>query len=179
MSSYNFTPFPGLATQNLLLRQLTEKDIDSIFAIRSDKKIAEYLDRPLCKSIEEALAFINKVNKGISDGETIYWAVCDNKSMELAGTICLWNISEKETAADVGFELLTEFQGKGIMQEALDSVIEFGFNVMKLKYILGEVDPRNIKSIRLMEKKGFVLLPDAPDAKTIIYRLCNPGNINF
>lgn len=177
MNAYAFIPFPELVSRNLLLRQLTEKDADSIFAIRSDKRIAEYLDRPLCRTRDEALRFIYKVNKGISDGGVIYWAVCDKKSGQFAGTICLWNISEENHCADLGFELLTDFQGRGIIQEALNNVIEFGFNVMKLKYILGEVDPGNIKSIKLMEKKGFALLPDSGRSKTVTYRLFNQVNL--
>jgi RimJ/RimL family protein N-acetyltransferase len=33
-------------------------------------------------------------------------------------------------------------QGKGIMQEVIPAVINYGFEVMKLKSINGEVDPK-------------------------------------
>lgn len=43
------------------------------------------------------------------------------------------------------------------MQEVIPVVIKYGFEVMKLHSIDGEVDPRNVKSIKLMEKNGFQL----------------------
>lgn len=177
MNRFSFDPFPELNTANLLLRQLTEDDAESIFNIRSDRQIAKYLDRPLCQSKEEALQFINKINNGIRNGEVIYWSVCLKENPELAGTICLWNLSAEESKADIGFELLVKYQGRGFIQEAIDKVIEYGFTVMKLKNIIGETAPANIRSIRLMHKKGFVQTPAAEEAKNpdwVVYQLINP-----
>ena len=56
-----------------------------------------------------------------------------------------WKISREYSKAEIGFELLPEHQGKGIMQEALPKIIEYGFKNMKLRTIEGEVDPNNLK----------------------------------
>lgn len=171
----NEKPFvmqPDLETVNLLLRKLTEEDADKIFELRSDKSAAKYLDRPLCNSKEEALEFIKKIIDSYSEGGVYYWAVCLKEEKELAGTVCLWNISYEESEADIGFELLSGFQGRGIMQEAVDKVIDFAFNILKLKIINGEVDPGNTRSIKLMEKKGFTIkdTPAVPDkTRTVVY----------
>jgi [ribosomal protein S5]-alanine N-acetyltransferase len=73
--TYRLNPFPELETERLLLRQLKDEDKEKIFLIRSDKTIAEYLDRPLCRSITEAGEFIEKVNRGISNNESAYWGI--------------------------------------------------------------------------------------------------------
>ena len=42
------------------------------------------------------------------------------------------------------------------MREALIKVINYGFEIMKLKSIDADVDPNNFKSIKLLEKNGFL-----------------------
>lgn len=67
----------------------------------------------------------------------------------------MWNLNEEENKAEVGYELLPDFQGKGIAQEALSAVITFGFEVMKLKTIEAYTHKENLKSTKLLEKFNF------------------------
>ena len=176
MNNITFIPFPILSTEHFILRQLTPEDENEIFILRSDERILKYLDRSPAKSIEEAKQFIEKVNNGIKENGSIYWVVSYKNETKLVGTICLWNISKDQTKADIGFELLPDFQEKGIMQEVIPTVIDYGFNTMKLITIEGEVDPNNIKSIKLMEKFGFKYTCKL--AQTDIYSLKNPAYPN-
>ena len=179
MNQLNLSPFPVLTTSRLKIRRLSFEDEKEIFAIRSDKEIAKYLDRPLCENSTEAGNFIGKVNSGIDKNECVYWAVTIKEDPKLIGTICLWNFSEDKFTAEIGFEILPEYQGKGIMSEALAAVIDYGFNTIYLKSIEGEVDPENMRSIKLMERHGFKLLgsiretdsDDVKSSRTVIYKL--------
>ena len=175
MSKINFTPFPLLTTERLTLRQLTLEDDNEIFRLRSDESVNKFLDRPIAKTIDDAIQFINKINKSIRKNELIYWAVTFKNHFKLIGTICLWNISDDCTSAEIGFELLPDHQGKGVMQAVLPIVIKYGFEIMKLNFIEGEVDPNNLKSIKLMEKNGFILQRRLKN--TLIYSLQNPNSI--
>jgi [ribosomal protein S5]-alanine N-acetyltransferase len=144
MCKINFTPFPLLTTEKLILWQLTLEDDNEIFFLRSDSEVNKYLDRPIAKKVDDARRFINKIKDSISKNELIFWAVSIKESTKLVGTICLWNISEDETTAEIGFELLSDYQGKGIIQELLPIVLKFGLETMNLKSIEGEMDPNNI-----------------------------------
>jgi len=156
MAEINFTPFPSITTQRFKLRQLKMEDDNEIFAIRSDEDVAKYLDRPQAKTIDDARQFITKINNGIDKNEWIFWAIVPRNEHKLVGRVCLWNITEDKSTAEIGFELSPDAQGKGIMQEVLPKIIEYGFEEMNLQKIEGDVDPNNIKSIKLMEKYGFV-----------------------
>lgn len=158
MLNLNFTPFPFLSTIRLELRPLALSDVNEIFAIRSDLEMIKYLDRPPQKELDEASQFIEKIINGIQLNRWIYWAISLKGENKLIGTICIWNISVEDSKAEVGFELLPPYQGKGIIQEALKAVVDYGFNVIGLKSLEGEVDPGNIKSIKVMEKAGFKLV---------------------
>lgn len=181
MIEINFTPFPTLITARLTLRQLSTDDDKEIFAIRSDERVNKYLDRAGCKTVDEARQFIDKINTGIANNECIYWVIARKNKPGLIGTICLWNISKEHSKAEIGFELLPDYQGKGFMQEAVTAVIEYGFKTMKLRLIEGVVDPNNARSIKLLEKNNFRLAANTgngnPDdegtPKTIVYELMN------
>ena len=155
MAKINFTPFPILSSTRFNLRTLSINDDKQIFKLRSDKQVIKYLGRQVAKSINEAREFIDKINAGIKNDEWIMWVIESKENSSFIGSICLWNLSEDKTKADIGFEILPDFFGKGIMQEVIPIILNYGFNVMNLDVIEGEVDPENIKSIKLMEKFGF------------------------
>lgn len=169
MINTNFNPFPDFKTSNFRLRQLTLEDDNEIFILRSNDQVLEYLGRPPAKNLSEARKFIKKINKGIAGGDCIYWVITSQSNNKLIGTICFWNIDHKNSLAEIGFELLPDYMGKGVMQEIIPVVIDFGFNRMHLDLMEGEVDPDNIKSIKLLEKFGFLFIRKLDE--TIVYTL--------
>lgn len=171
MRELNFTPFPEMTTKHFILRSLNISDENEIFKLRSDEAVRQYLDRPKAKSIEDARQFIEKIKTGIAGNELIYWVVRTILNPQLIGTICLWNISREHSRAEIGFELLPEHFGKGIMQEVIPAIIEYGFEKLKLISIEAEVDPFNLKSIVILEKNGFVF--NRKNEKTVVYSLIN------
>ncbi len=127
MDIINFTPFPNLTTERLILRQVNIQDADEIFALRSDERVNEFLDRPKAKIIDDARKFIEKINDQIAKNKVIYWAITLKNDNKVIGTICYWNISTEHSKAEIGYELHPDFQGKGIMQEAIIKVIDYGW----------------------------------------------------
>ena len=149
------TPFPQLLTKRLLLRQLTLSDADQIFSLRSNDVVNKYLDRPKANSLEDAKTFITTILFAISNHHSIYWAISFLNQPKLIGTICLWNFSEQRDKAEIGYELLPEFQNKGIMQEAFSAVLQFGFEVLKLKMIEAWTVQQNESSIKILKRNYF------------------------
>lgn len=155
MVNTNFTPFPTLTTDHLILRRLTMDDAEAIAILRSNKKVNEFIDRKSNTNNEEAKQFIDKIEKAVANNESVYWAISLKTINPLIGTICLWNISHKNNSAEIGYELHPDFQGKGFMQEAIAAVIQWGFEKMNLTTIIGLVKPQNKKSIRVLINNHF------------------------
>jgi ribosomal-protein-alanine N-acetyltransferase len=147
-----------ITTGRLLLRQLRAEDSTDVFSLRSDDRVSEFLERKKATSLDDSLKFIEKINRGVAKNEAIYWGITlkDDASEKLVGTIMLWNLSPENSSGEIGFELLPAHQGKGIMQEAITAVLNFGFDKMLLTSIEGYVHPANLKSIRILEKNGFI-----------------------
>jgi ribosomal-protein-alanine N-acetyltransferase len=174
MDKINFTPFPVLKTERLILRCLEISDDQQLFMLRSNKRVNKYIVRPIQKDIKEIRAFINKINNGINNNEWIYWIITLKESPKLIGTICYWNFSEDKTVAELGYELDPDFQGKGIMSEALKKIIEFGFQEIELDAIEAYTHKNNNDSTKLLQKYNFkqdVERVDKENSDNIIFKL--------
>ena len=173
MANYNPTPFPILTTERLTLRQLSIEDKHPIFALRSDTEINKYLNREPSKTIEDAIRFIQLVNATTANNNSIYWAINLTRTKTFVGTICLFDFSNKNNSCEIGYELLTQFQGQGIMQEALLTVIDFVFQTLKLKKIVAFTHTDNMNSTHLLSKCLFVksLETDPENPNLSIYTL--------
>ena len=156
MPALNFTSFPQLMTERLLLRRLSEADAHDLLMLRSNEQVNQFLGRPACIDLEAAKNFIAKIENGIINKESLYWVITLKGNDKLIGTICLWNFEADKMQAELGFELFPGLQGKGIMREALSEVIAFGFKELKLKTITALTNPGNLPSIKLLEKTGFL-----------------------
>jgi RimJ/RimL family protein N-acetyltransferase len=155
MLEVNFNPFPNLSTERLTLRQFNNEDINELFVLRSDKKTMRFIPRPLAKTTEDIIQLIKKVNDMISKNEGINWAVTLKTDSKVIGMIGYFRMAKEHYRAEVGYMLHPAHQGKGIMREALDAVIDYGFNVLKLHSIEAIVAPENYPSAKLLEKTGF------------------------
>ena len=147
--------FPVLTTDRLRLRQLAHEDVNEIFLLRSDESVNRYLDRPKANSPEDAAAFIQKISNFIANGQSFYWAVEIKNQSTFIGTVTLFNFSEDNGSAEIGYELLPSYQGNGYMREALQAVIAFAFETAGFKKIEAITVAENISSCRLLEKNNF------------------------
>ncbi len=59
----NFTPFPNLETDRLILRQIEENDKEAIFEYQSNKENFVHVEMPVYKTVSEAEAYIEKNEK--------------------------------------------------------------------------------------------------------------------
>ena len=166
-----FTPFPILTTERLTLRQLAINDEQEIFTLRSDSEINKYLDRQISNTIDDARNFINKIIRS----DSLYWAITLSDKNVLIGTICLFGFSVENYKCEIGYELLTNFQGQGIMKEAVKKVIDYAFNTIKVKKIEAFLHKDNQSSIKLLEKFSFRNSnePDKTNPDLICYHLTN------
>ena len=179
MLNITFIPFPVLTTQRLTLRQLVANDEQAIFTLRSDTEINKFLDRKMADCLDDARQFINAVNDNADKNASIYWAITFSGKSELVGTICLFSFSDENDKCEIGYELLTNFQRQGIMQEAADKVIDYAFNTIGVRKIEAVFHRDNQRSIKLLEKFSFKNLnvPDNTDPDLTCCYLKNP-NVN-
>jgi ribosomal-protein-alanine N-acetyltransferase len=152
----NFNPFPVLETERLVLRRLGETDLAELFFMRSDERIMIYIDQPRFTKQEEAIAYLEKLDKIQEENEGINWAVTLKGEPKLIGRLCLFNFAKEHFRGELGYVILPRYHGKGIAQEAVEAVLEYGFKQIRLHTIEANVNPANEASIRVLERNHFV-----------------------
>jgi ribosomal-protein-alanine N-acetyltransferase len=146
-----------LHSERLLLRKLLPQDWEMISYLRSDKDVNKFVKRPNADTKEKALAFIEKIARGLEDQTFYYWAITKKGSDKMIGSICLWNFSEDRLTAELGYDLCPEYHKQGIMNESLEMVLAFGFQNLQLTQIDAFTQKNNTNSCKLLTRNGFVL----------------------
>ena len=156
MTTLNFKPFPILETERLVLRRVTENDVNEMFVLRSDSVIMKYIPRPLVTNLDEALEHIKNIDAKIESSEGINWAITLKGDDTLIGVIGFYRINAENYRAEVGYILHPSQSGKGLISEAVQKLVAYGFNTMNLHSIEAVIDPENVASAKVLEKNGFI-----------------------
>lgn len=168
----SFHPFPELSTNRLRLRRTLGSDAEAVFFLRSDPAVNALVKRPMPQTLADAAEFIRLRQLDIANEKLLYWSICLKDDPQMIGSICLWNFSEDKKQAEVGYDLHTDFHQQGIMHEAMQAVLDYGFGPQKLAVIEAYTQNDNIGSQKLLLKNGFVLQAERKDED-------NPKNLIF
>ncbi|MCH4830701.1 GNAT family N-acetyltransferase [Flavobacterium columnare] len=156
MNSFAFLPFQNLESERLILRKMTHNDVDEVFALRSNADNMQFIPRPLLKNKIEALELIDTINNKIKENEEINWAITEKPNDKLIGFLGHYRIQRENYRSEIGYMILPEYRGKGIITEATKLILEYGFSQMGLHSIEAVIDPKNQASARVLEKLGFI-----------------------
>ncbi|MCY9657761.1 GNAT family N-acetyltransferase [Paenibacillus chondroitinus] len=157
-----FSSFPFIYTERLVLRQMDVADAEDIYAFYSDPQVTKHLDWHGPSSIEDTRMLIDSWNQAFADRRLISWGISfyPSESRHIIGTITLMPTrgifdADHRYPLTVGYDLQTDYWGKGIMSEAMQAVIHFSKTHISPHRIQAEVYPENVASLKLLKKLGF------------------------
>lgn len=152
-----FTPFPQLETDRLLLRRITKADAAALLFLRSSEKIMQFIDKERTKTLQEVEELVDRIDNDLNNNDGINWGISLKEKPEiLVGSIGFWRIIKQHYRAEIGYMIHPDLWGKGFMKEAALTVIDFGFNNIKLHSIEAHINPGNAASAALLETTGFI-----------------------
>ena len=146
--------FPILKTDRLLLRQFIDSDLENVFKGLSHPDIIKYYGVSY-KTLEDTKLQMNFFSDLYKNETGIWWAVCSPNNDVFYGAGGLNNLSKEHRKAEIGFWLLTEHWGKGIMTEAIPLILQYGFNKLNLHRIEGLVETENVICKKALKKLNF------------------------
>jgi [ribosomal protein S5]-alanine N-acetyltransferase len=151
----NFDCNPTLETERVILRKITLSDVDDVFEYASDNNVSRYTTWESHKTIEDTLAFLNVVINKYENMQPSDWGIVDKETNKFIGTCgwVYWNVVHNR--AEIGYALSRSFWNKGLMTEAVEKVIDFGFNHMNLNRVEARCNVVNGGSERVMQKVGM------------------------
>ncbi|MFY0256100.1 GNAT family N-acetyltransferase [Chitinophaga sp. 30R24] len=146
---------PVINTGDLVLRPIEDKDAAALFRLFSDDAVTKYMDIDSFANISEATHIIRFFRESQEREEGLRWAISFAWRGELIGTCGYHRISKTHFKAEIGYDLLPEYWGKGVMKEAVSHMLQYGFNEMQFNRIEAFVDPENLASSQLLSRLGF------------------------
>ncbi|WP_207655736.1 GNAT family N-acetyltransferase [Vallitalea okinawensis] len=147
--------FPDFETERLILKNINPNDIKFIYEHFSNDIICKYLyDEEPVKTQEEAQGIIDFYKDPVKTGRN-RWIIFYKENHLPIGTCGFHCWNPASFKAEIGYDLAYDYWGKGIMAEALYSVIESGFKNMGLNRIQAFISTENENSFRLLERLKF------------------------
>ena len=155
---------PELITEKFTLRPLREADLDELVQICTDPETVRWTTVPLNYTRDDAQTFLTFTQRAAAAGRELTWAIDD--SGVLAGAISLrlpeGSANAPGTYADLGFYTAAQMRGRGIMTDAVRTVLGFGFDPLGLGLdtIGWAALVGNAASERVAVKAGFTNITD-------------------
>ncbi|MDP2900504.1 MAG: GNAT family protein [Candidatus Bathyarchaeota archaeon] len=147
---------PTLRTTRLNLRPITPADIPFILKLFSRGETNLYSAYADIKTLTEAEGMYETYLK--PGFPTHFRVVAElRETGEPVGTIGLYSYSEGNRRAEMGYDLLSEHWGGGLMTEAVEEVLRYGFEELNLNRVEATTEPENAASVRVLERAGFAL----------------------
>ncbi len=142
-----------IETKRLYIRDLTHQDLDPLYAYAKKPMIGPMAGWKPHQDIKESKLVLD----WMMHSKEVF-AIAAKETNQLIGTIGL-HVRKKEHERlhirEIGYALNNDYWGVGIMPEAVNAMINYGFETMQLKKIIVGHIASNIQSKRVIEKCGF------------------------
>lgn len=146
---------PVLTTPRLMLRRMTIEDARDMFEYARNPDVARYTLWDHHTSIDDSVRYLNCATRSYENGEIENWGIVYRENNKFIGTCGFYSWLPEHFRAELQYALSADYSGRGIMSEAVDEVIRFGFENMGLNRIAANCMPENIASERVLQKAGM------------------------
>ena len=149
-----------IKTKRLILRPWENSDIESGVKNLNDLEVSKWLlVVPYPYTVKDAKEWVkrNKKKWAKKDKTDYTFGIELREEKSIIGGIGLHHFDKRQGTAEVGYWLGRNYHRKGYGSEALEAVIGFAFNKLKLRRLEASVFSGNPSSGKLLEKFGFKL----------------------
>lgn len=143
-----------LTTERLLLRPMRASDEADVFCYSREPDVGLHAGwKP-----HESLAETREILRTVFLGQEGVFAIVLKETGHVVGSVGLIGDPKRENprARMLGYSLAKPCWGRGLMTEAVRAVLEWGFSDSALELVSAYCYPYNERSIRVLEKCGFV-----------------------
>lgn len=147
---------PTLDGARVRLRSVEHRDVDALFEVFSHPEVMRYWSRGPMTERAEAVSLVEEIHRSARAGSLFQWGIVTRDDDRVIGTTTLSSIHTSSRRAELGYALGRPHWGRGLVGEALGLLLDHAFGAMSLHRLEADVDPRNARSIRTLERLGFV-----------------------
>lgn len=148
-------------TERMLLRPLTEADVDDVYAYQSIPDVVRHLPWPL-RNLDESRqhtlrrAGFTRLEKD-GDGAVLAAELLGpgDTAGPVIGDFSIILKSHENAQVDVGWVLHPDYQGKGYATEGASALLDLAFGELGAHRVCAELDPDNTASAALCRRLGM------------------------
>jgi RimJ/RimL family protein N-acetyltransferase len=148
--------FREILTERLALRDLEVSDGQGIFSYRSRPEVSRFQSWG-AESSDAIQLYIRGLSEA-TPGQPGSWyqiGIVVLSCGELIGDCGFQALETEPGHVEVGIALAPEFQGRGYANETLRALLDYLLAGLDKDRVFGSVDPRNVRSIRMLERVGM------------------------
>jgi len=142
-------------TERLKIRHFIESDTDFIIKLLNQPSFIENIADKCVRNKSDAIDYLNNGPLASYQQYGFGLSMVELKGSNMPIGMCGLIKREELDDVDIGYALLTEFEGKGYAKEAAQAVLENASAEHGLKRIIAVTKPSNLGSIKLLESLGF------------------------
>lgn len=156
---------PILKSRRCILCEITDKDLCVIQEIMNDDEFQKFLPElyELINSKDGFLQFFKSFSIYLQQDEGILWGISLNDN--IIGFAAIMDISDNPT---LFYAIHPLYRNKGLMTECISTIVSFLAKHKLCDYIQTEVYDRNIASLTVLLRNGFVKTGHNEDCKIIL-----------
>lgn len=143
-----------LETERLTLRPFREEDAETFFACCQNPHLGDNAGWRPHQNLEES----RDILRTVFIGQENVWAIVLKESRLLIGSIGLVPDPKRDNPQSrmLGYWLSETHWGKGYMTESVRTVLDYGFDTLRLSLVTANCYPHNERSQQVLKRCGFI-----------------------
>ena len=145
-----------LETERLILRTWLLNDLKDFFEIYGDAEVWRNIDPKGVFQNEDAAR--RALRQGIAYQEEhgiCHWATVEKRMGKVIGA-CGFNLFDGGPELELVYHFAPAYWGRGYATEAAGACLRYAFAELNAPQIVASIDPKNVRSKRVLEKIGFI-----------------------
>jgi [ribosomal protein S5]-alanine N-acetyltransferase len=167
---------PTLNGTRIVLQPLRAEHADALFPILDADEVWRYAPRPPSGSLNELRRrFARLESRCSTDGREhwLNWAIQERFSGDIVGFVQA-TADKALSTASIAYVLGRAFWGQRLASDAVATMLEH-LRSVGVQTIRATVDSRNLRSVRLLERLGLLVV-DQSDPRDVIYERSTKSN---
>lgn len=150
-----FARMPLFETKRLILRAMRVSDTADMYAYAKDPEVTRFLLWNPHRTPEYTRSYLEYLAGRYRLGQHYEWAMVSKEDGHMIGTCGFSRFDCPHNAAEIGYVLNPAYRGQGLVAEAAQQILHFGFDVLGLHRVEARYMVGNDASRRVMEKLGM------------------------
>ncbi|WP_340014324.1 GNAT family N-acetyltransferase [Paenibacillus sp. FSL K6-1318] len=146
---------PALWTERLVLRSLRQSDYSTLSELFSDPQVIRYVNRGSQPTPIRARRLLNQIRSSSAKLDSLHYGICWRGKEQVIGITSFQHWNDQNGTAQIGYILNRSCWGMGVATEAVQRLLQFGFDDLHLWRVEARCYEANVSSQRVLSKIGM------------------------